>query len=110
MNITYHAHVYFEPNTMMTAINVLERFTSSVTNWTNIKVGKVHEGPVGPHPKGMFMIAFTQVDFGNIVSWLMLERHGLTVLVHPETGNELADHTIHPLWMGEILPLDLTKL
>ncbi len=110
MNITYHAHVYFDPETIKIAHNVLDRFTSNVANWKNIRVGGVHEGPMGPHPKGMFMIAFTQEDFGNIVSWLMINRTGLTVLVHPETGDELADHTILPLWMGEILPLDLTKL
>ena len=110
MNITYHAHVYFDPETMHRAAVVLEKFTSNVSDWTNIRVAGVHKDPMGPHPKGMFMIAFTQVDFGNIVSWLMLNRQGLTVLVHPETGDELADHTIHPLWMGEILPLDLTRL
>ena len=38
----------------------------------------------------------------------MLNRAGLTVFAHPETGNELADHRDNALWMGEKLDLDLT--
>ena len=31
-------------------------------------------------------------SFPDIVPWLMLNRRGLTVFVHPETGDNLADH------------------
>jgi DOPA 4,5-dioxygenase len=40
----------------------------------------------------------------------MLNRHGLAVLVHPETGRDLADHTAHAAWLGEMLPLRLDVL
>lgn len=40
----------------------------------------------------------------------MLNRRGLTILVHPETGDDLADHSKHALWLGAVLPLDLEKL
>lgn len=34
-------------------------------------------------------------------------NHGdLPVLVHPETGADLADHTTHALWLGERLAID----
>jgi DOPA 4,5-dioxygenase len=31
----------------------------------------------------------------------MLNRQGLRILVHPETGNGYRDHAIYPLWLGE---------
>ena len=34
-----------------------------------------------------------------------LHRADLSVLVHPETGRQRADHTSHALWMGSPLPL-----
>ena len=37
----------------------------------------------------------------------MLNRGGLDVLLHPETGDDLADHTAHAVWLGEKLPLRL---
>jgi aromatic ring-cleaving dioxygenase len=39
------------------------------------------------------------------VPWLMLNRDGLTVLLHPETGDDLTDHTAHAAWFGAALPL-----
>ena len=110
MNITYHAHIYFDPIALLTAAELISRFADNVTDWTHIKVGRVHETPIGPHPKGQVQIAFTQTDFGNMVSWLMLNRGTLDVLVHPETGDDLADHTAHSLWLGDKLPLDLSQL
>jgi DOPA 4,5-dioxygenase len=35
----------------------------------------------------------------------MLNRMGLTVLVHPETGRPRDDHTRHAAWLGEVLAL-----
>ena len=32
--------------------------------------------------------------------------NGLNILVHPMTGDDVADHTANPLWLGEPLPID----
>jgi DOPA 4,5-dioxygenase len=40
----------------------------------------------------------------------MLHREGLDILVHPETGDDLADHTKHPLWLGQKLELNVEVL
>jgi DOPA 4,5-dioxygenase len=37
----------------------------------------------------------------------MLNRGGLDVLVHPQTGDSYDDHAIHALWLGTRLPLRL---
>jgi DOPA 4,5-dioxygenase len=39
--------------------------------------------------------------------WLSLNRQGLVVLIHPLTGDDLADHTEHAIWMGAVRPLDV---
>ena len=49
-------------------------------------------------------------EFGKVVPWLMLNREGLDILVHPTTGDDLADHTDHALWLGEKLELNIEFL
>jgi aromatic ring-cleaving dioxygenase len=39
----------------------------------------------------------------------MLNHGGLTILLHPETGNDYVDHTEHAVWFGT-LPLCLDVL
>jgi len=58
----------------------------------------------------MYQMAFDTETFPTMVPWLMLNRRGLSILVHPETGDGVADHDIHPLWLGERLSLDINFL
>ncbi|MEP6503817.1 MAG: DOPA 4,5-dioxygenase family protein [Betaproteobacteria bacterium] len=53
----------------------------------------------------MYQVAFAIESFGKFVPWLMLNRQGLTVLVHPNTRDERSDHVVHALWMGEMLAI-----
>ena len=43
--------------------------------------------------------------FPTLAPFVMLNRMGLTVLLHPESGRPRDDHTLHAAWMGEVLPL-----
>ena len=98
----FHAHVYFDPFTRDTAAGVFERLTAAFpldSRW--------RDAPIGPHPRPNFRVRFSTDDFGAIVPWLMLHRDGLSVLVHPDTGDRVADHTDHALWLGERVPLDI---
>ena len=52
--------------------------------------------------------AFGPELIGVVLPWLALYRHGLVVFMHPDTGNDLLDHTDHAIWMGAIRPLDLS--
>jgi aromatic ring-cleaving dioxygenase len=56
------------------------------------RIGRWHDQPFRPHPQAMFQIMFRPERLSAILPWLMLNRSGLTVLVHPETGNGYADH------------------
>ena len=73
-------------------------------------MGRVHEKPVGPHPDWSCQVAFGPEKLADVVGWLMLNREGLTVLVHPETGDAVKDHTDYAAWMGAIRPLELSVL
>jgi aromatic ring-cleaving dioxygenase len=103
---SYHAHVYYDAASRPRA----ERLREEVAQRFPARIGSWHDQPVGPHPQPMFQIAFATEVFFELVPWLMLNRRGLTVLVHPNTDNERADHLVHALWMGQILPLDATGL
>ncbi len=39
--------------------------------------------------------------------WLMLNRDGLSVLLHPDTGDDYRDHSAHAARLGNSLPLRL---
>jgi DOPA 4,5-dioxygenase len=97
----YHAHIYYDPSTCAAAARVREGLGSRF----DVQLGSWHDEPVGPHPKSMYQVVFTPDDFGKIVQWLMLNREGLAVLVHPSTGESLGDHLERSLWLGEKLKL-----
>lgn len=73
----------------------------------DVPVGRKHQQPVGPHPMWSCQITLTPENFGVVVPWLALNRHGLTVFIHTETGDALKDHTEHAIWMGSMQPLNL---
>ncbi|WP_193170491.1 DOPA 4,5-dioxygenase family protein [Nisaea nitritireducens] len=92
----YHAHVYFDAGSAEAARALRE----VIERQFDIEMGRFHEKPVGPHPRWSYQVAFKPEQFGDIIPWLALNRGDLTVFVHAETGNELADHTQHVIWLG----------
>jgi aromatic ring-cleaving dioxygenase len=102
----YHAHVYFDAASREDARVLCEEAAKNF----RVVVGRMHDAPVGPHPRGSCQLAFTPELFGALLPWLIVNRGGLTIFVHAETGDELWDHTEHVLWLGPSEDLDLTKL
>lgn len=39
--------------------------------------------------------------------WIDKHRNGLSVLLHPVTGDDLMDHTEYASWLGQALTLKL---
>jgi aromatic ring-cleaving dioxygenase len=58
----------------------------------------------------MYQVAFAVDEFPRLVPWLMLNRKELSVLVHPLTGDSVADHTRFALWLGSPMPLRVEVL
>ncbi|KAJ7898451.1 DOPA-like domain-containing protein, partial [Mycena leptocephala] len=62
--------------------------------------------PAGPHPTPMFEVnTFTPHQTGALFCWLVVNRGPCSVLIHPNTDDELADHTTLATWMGTPWPL-----
>ncbi len=102
----FHAHIYFDPVSRDVAARVREGLGSRF----EVRLGRWHDLPIGPHPKAMYQVAFLPDQFSQVVPWLMLNREGLDILIHPETGNDLAYHIEHSLWLGEKLDLNIEFL
>jgi aromatic ring-cleaving dioxygenase len=98
----WHAHVYYEPATRDAAEAVRAGLKEA---FPEALLGRWHDAPVGPHTRAMFQVAFAPALLPTLLPWLMLNRRGLAVLAHPETGRERADHTAHAAWLGEVLPI-----
>lgn len=99
----YHAHVYFDADTVDQARNLCETVSSEF----KVEMGRVHERPVGPHPMWSCQLAFEPAQFAAIIPWLALNRNGLTIFIHPDTGDDLQDHRDHAIWMGSMPALKL---
>jgi DOPA 4,5-dioxygenase len=100
---SYHAHVYFDGPEARERAAVLR---DAVAARFHVQMGRWREEPVGPHPMPMYQVAFEAALFPTLVPWLMLNRQGLTIVVHPNTDRPRDDHLKHALWLGAVLPLD----
>jgi aromatic ring-cleaving dioxygenase len=104
----YHAHVYYGPgSTRVRAATLRERVAAG---FPAAIIGRWHDESVGPHTKSMYQIALPAELLASFLPWLMLNRDGLTILLHPETGDPYADHADHAVWLGAMLPLRLDVL
>ncbi|WP_462380361.1 DOPA 4,5-dioxygenase family protein [Pseudomonas sp. Marseille-QA0892] len=101
---TYHAHIYFDD----TSVEQARLLCEGVSARFAVQVGRMHHKPVGPHPDWSCQLTFAAHDFGQVVPWLALNRSGLVIFIHPNTGDDLMDHRDRALWMGAVRPLDLS--
>jgi aromatic ring-cleaving dioxygenase len=100
---SYHAHVYFDgPEARERAAALREQIAARFA----VQMGRWHDRPVGPHPMAMYQVAFETALFPTLVPWLMLNRQGLAIVVHPNTDRPRDDHLKHALWLGAVLDLD----
>jgi DOPA 4,5-dioxygenase len=104
----YHAHIYFDSaEDRARALRLREQIAAQ---FPDALLGRWHDRLVGPHLQPMYQVAFATALFPTFVPWLMLNRNGLTILLHPETGDAYTDHTAHAVWFGAVLPLKLDVL
>lgn len=100
----YHAHVYYEHETLEFASGLWEK----AGELFELKVGRVHRKPVGPHPKWSCQITSAAKHFDTFIPWVDENRNSLTVLVHALTGDDLKDHTEYAYWLGDSAELKLS--
>jgi DOPA 4,5-dioxygenase len=98
----YHAHVYFDASTRRAA----ETLREAIGALFDVEVGCMFDHAHGPHSQPMYQVAFGTDELAKLVPWLMLNRNGLSIIVHPRTDDEIADHLENPLWLGTPVPFD----
>ncbi len=104
--IGYHAHIYFDTATRPAA----ERLREAIISRLPVHPGGFSDEPRGPHPISQFNVIFQNEAFQTVVPWLMLNREGLDVLVHPLTDDMVDDHTLYALWLGTPVRLKLDAM
>ncbi|MCL1125622.1 DOPA 4,5-dioxygenase family protein [Shewanella surugensis] len=100
----YHAHVYFDEASLEWATKLCQQAARSF----ELKLGRVHQKLVGPHPCWSCQLAFAQDQYEHVIPWLDENRQGLSILIHADTGHDLKDHTDYASWLGEPLLLNLS--
>ena len=99
----FHAHIYYDAAEVEGARALAER----VRERFGVAVGHFHLAPVGPHPRGSVQMTVPTDRFGQVATWLAVNRAGLTIFAHASTGDDRADHTHNVVWFGSSEPLDL---
>ena len=104
----YHAHVYYDPVSSRDRAARLREHVAAA--FPGVTLGRWHDTPVGPHTQSMYQLAFPPSLLASFLPWLMLNREGLSILLHPGTGDAYADHTDHAVWLGSAVPLRVNVL
>lgn len=104
----YHAHFYYDRTEEAEAKAI--RAACEDHFGARLRVGPLFNMPIGPHPVPMFEIDCHEVTLNELKSWLKENRAGHSVLIHPNTGDDLKDHTEHATWLGKPLSLRLERL
>jgi DOPA 4,5-dioxygenase len=100
----FHIHLYYTEETL----NVAKMLVSKIQdNDIECSVGRFHERPVGPHPMWSVQLLVKNESFGDLLSFVAVNRNKLTVFSHPVTGDDLKDHVDYAIWMGEMKELNL---
>jgi aromatic ring-cleaving dioxygenase len=101
----YHVHIYYNDETQAKA----EKLRDTLAAEFGVQIGR-NAGIAGPHPVPQVQVIFRKEAFSRVVPWLMLNREGLDILVHPLSDDEFDDHTDYALWLGNPIRLKVETL
>ena len=101
--INYHAHLYYDADTMDEA----KELGARANKLFGVQLGRFHEKPVGPHPVWSCQITVEPKDFGEVISWLLMNHGKVDLFVHANTGRDWEDHTDYVMWIGKSYQLNL---
>jgi len=124
----FDVHVYFQQNVesevkfatelwerirreCTLTITILKTRTNSPSTVPELRVYRIWDKPIGPHPIAMFEVnLFTPAQFGAFIPWLVINRGPLSALLHPNTGDDIRDHSQRATWLGQPFPLQIGLL
>ncbi|KAA8908982.1 DOPA-like domain-containing protein [Sphaerosporella brunnea] len=111
----WHFHIYFNtssPSQRAAALNLRDAVLAlrKAGVFAAVPLKRVNTAPIGPHPAGSYEIWVPRESFAAVFSFLALNHGTLSVLVHPLTREEVADHSTRKAWIGEPWPVLLDVL
>ena len=101
----FHSHIYFNEKSQAQAEALRATIDESGLSGG---VSPLRFELRGPHPHWMFTVSFTSENFMSMIELMMKHRNGLSILVHPLSGNELLDHTDYAMFLGQKENLNLS--
>lgn len=104
----YHAHTYFDKSSRSSAAALRARLQQEFAG--RVRIHGLIDEPIGPHSLPMFEMDIVSDDIDAVKAWLSAHHGVHSILIHPLTGDDLADHRDFPMWIGTPLPLDLEFL
>ena len=119
---SWHIHMLYwhsNANHSAGALGIRERFMEAFKHELGAPCdGLFHQGrlcmfepesyPAGPFVTGQWSVYVPNEYVYNTTSWIMQRRGKYDVLVHPNTGCELEDHTWWAFWGGAPWEIDLS--
>jgi DOPA 4,5-dioxygenase len=130
----FHFHVYWfqnNPSQISQAVKIRQMVIDNVraNNFTAVCNGVTKEilpnldeanvphfnkEPIGPHPCGSYEIWVPREYLPHLMSFFMLNRGDLSVLLHPLGGaigmSSYEGHTTHAMWLGPSFRINLDVL
>lgn len=100
----YHIHIYARDGWEVVLA------TSLAAQLRKLAPGKVSDahkvGRVGPHTLENVEVDIAPEAFGEVVRFLQMNAQGLSILIHPRTGDEVFDHRQAAMWIGTPVPFN----
>ena len=100
----FHAHIYYDPEEVGRA----KARAAEGKRRSGLSIGHFHLRPVGPHPRGSVQMTVPTDRFGEVATWLSVNRDGRKVFAHASTGDDRRDHSLNVVWFGPSEALDLS--
>jgi DOPA 4,5-dioxygenase len=97
---------------MLVSLQVRHKIQELITNGllSGCRLNVIWTKPQGPHPIGNYEICCNSTSIRQSLDWFAQNHGNLSVLLHPSTRWALEDHTTRAMWLGSVLPLDLSTL
>jgi DOPA 4,5-dioxygenase len=102
----YHIHVYFTAAQKDDALRIRSLIE---THYPTLRLGRVFDRPIGPHPAGSFEIDVPDGQFDAVRAFLDANNTNLSMMIHPVTGDDIDDHNHdHVQWIGPAVEINRT--
>lgn len=111
----YDFHVYYYANipsyvTESTAVRnkLLADFPEEAAEGALIVKVLPNDTVIGPHSTQFWEVDVARPEvFLQVLGWFQLNHGRLSVLIHPQTGEDAKDHSERALWLGQQLKVHL---